>query len=360
MGAAITLTVIGTLIFMGGVLLAILPLEGDFPGLIIGGFMVPFGALMMWGGAQQPKYIRKTRPETIVFDNDKGAVIMTMDRRQGPEAYIRYDEVRGLEVLKHVSGSGDDRRTTYYTLLRKKDGGEWYLDSFGSQRGAENFKDRLEQHIQWAAPFTATMPVALSPKIERKEGGGKTIIHWQNEVSMVTLAIVGIVISLIFGGIVMAVVSGHSGGASDAYFELAMLLVFGAVFGFVLSLLFRRIAKDANTRYAVAVDSQQLTYYEFSKKDGQMRNERALPLSAIQSIRYSFGSPNNLTAGIAILTQEDIQKADEKPSWKSIKSLFSGEGRPITLRIQALNPVECLQLENWLQALLARHGAQVA
>jgi hypothetical protein len=131
------------------------------------------------------------------------------------------------------------------------------------------------------------------------------------------------------------------------------------IFGLVMFIVVRKLIKDATTRYAVSVDHTNLEYYEFSKSTGQMRNKKTHPLHNVQSINYSFTpSQQNMGAGLKILTKADsdrLQELKEKPM-EAFKDLFKSGNGPITLSITALNPVECLQLENWLQELILKKG----
>jgi hypothetical protein len=90
-----------------------------------------------------------------------------------------------------------------------------------------------------------------------------------------------------------------------------------------------------------------------------MRNKKTLPLPEVHSINYTFApDKNNLGAGLRILTKEESERSmqyREKPL-EALKDLFTGNNKPITLSIIALNPVECLQLENWLQDLILKKG----
>jgi hypothetical protein len=121
----------------------------------------------------------------------------------------------------------------------------------------------------------------------------------------------------------------------------------------------RKFIKDATTRYAVAVDHTQLEYYEFAKSTGQARNKKTLPLQQVHSINFTFApGKNSLGAGLKILTKDEAKRTEEyqeKPL-EALKDLFRGNNKPITLSITALNPVECLQLENWLQELILKKG----
>jgi hypothetical protein len=121
----------------------------------------------------------------------------------------------------------------------------------------------------------------------------------------------------------------------------------------------KNMFKQATTRYAISIDHSALEYYEFSKSSGIMKNKKAIPLSEVYSIIYSFAPVKNYSnSGLTISTEKESVQAKEnkdKPLTE-LKNLFSGKDKPISLSITALNPVECLQLESWLQDLIKRKG----
>lgn len=357
---------IGSLFFIIGVGLNFFITTWEMPFLLFRILFPLFGLIAIFAGTSLPKKTENTQPEQIIFDHDKGAVIVHMTKIGTERGHIRYDEIAGYDIYvesRRSSGSGSSSsRTTYryHVYVKKKDGGEWHLFEFGDRAAAEAVILQLTALVPLNKPFTITEQPKLSPKIERKEGLDKTVIHWQNKVS-ITQPIFLVFFCIIFFSILSSFFTFDKGGVG---FDIFFMLIIGfilLVFCFVMFVVIREMIKDATTRYAVSVDHTNLEYYEFSKKSGQMKNKRALPLTHVQSINYTFApSKQYHDSGLKILTKADIDRAEEikqKPL-EGFKDLFKGNNSgPIVLSITALNPVECLQLENWLQELILKKSS---
>jgi hypothetical protein len=144
----------------------------------------------------------------------------------------------------------------------------------------------------------------------------------------------------------------------DYFFYIVIGFIL-TIFCFVMFTVVRKLIKDATTRYAVSVDHTNLEYYEFAKNSGRMKNQKTHPLKTVHSIRYTFSpSSQYQDAGLKILTNTEAKRTEEneKKPFQALKDAFTGKNQPITLSINALNPVECLQLESWLQELILKKG----
>jgi hypothetical protein len=351
---------VGSLFFLIGVGLNFFMDTWEMPFMLFRILFPLFGLGAVAAGLYLPKQTQETQPQQFTFDHDKGAVIVEMTKGGDQRGYIRYDEIEGYDIyVESRSSSGSGRTRTYYhyhVYIKKKDGGEWHLFDFSDRAKAEALILQLTAATPLDRPFTIVDQPKLSSKIERKEGLDKTVIHWQNKVS-IGQPIFLVVFSAIFLSILFSFFSFDGAGGGLDYFFVFVIGFMLVIFGLVMFIVVRKLIKDATTRYAVSVDHTNLEYYEFSKSTGQMRNKITHPLSDVQKINYSFKpAQQNMGAGLKILTHADIarlQELDEKPM-ESFKELFKTTYKPITLSITALNPVECLQLENWLQELILK------
>ena len=355
---------VGSLFFLIGVGLNFFMDSWEMPFLLFRILFPLFGLVAIFAGLFLPKQTQNTQPEQITFDHDKGAVVVSMTKSGNENGYIRYNEIAGFDIhieTRKSSGSGSSSSRTYYhyhVYIKKKDGGEWHIMDFSDHSNAQTMVAQLIAQIPLDRPFTISTPPRLTSKIEKKDGLDKTVIHWQNKVG-IAQPIFLLVFSIIFLGILSSFISFDTGGGGiDLFFYLIIGFML-TIFCIVMFAIIRKLVKDATTRYAVAVDHVNLEYYEFSKSSGQMKNKRILPLNMVQRINYTFAPAKQYhDSGLRILTQTDIERQEElkqKPL-EALKDIFKSDTGPIVLSITALNPVECLQLENWLQELILKKG----
>lgn len=341
---------IGSIVLLVGVGFNVFSTTWEMPFLIFRIVLPAFGLFFALAGLYIPKQVRSTIPEQLTFDHQKGALVVQMDKTKNEYGYIRYDEIAGINIHVEARSSGKSTHYYYHIYVQKIDGGEWFLLEFSSKSKAEQVLQELRAAIPLSNPYTVQENISLSKQIEKTEGANKTIIHWQNKVSI--MAPLGIVaFSIVFLGILSIVFFIED--EPDVFMLVVAGFIF-LVFLLVMTITIKNVIKDAFTRYAVSVDSENLVYYEFNNKNGIMRNNKTIPLSTIEGIVYTFApTKNTFNPGIKILTSADViqQKHDKENPIEALKNLFSGN-KPITLSIKALNPVECLQLENWLQQLI--------
>jgi ABC-type multidrug transport system fused ATPase/permease subunit len=347
--------IIGSIILLVGIGLNLFSETWEMPILFFRILLPLFGLLAFLSGMYIPKQVRNSIPEQLIFDHQKGALLVQMDKAKNEFGYIRYNEIESINIYVEVRSSGKSTSHYYHIYVHKKDGSDWYLLEFSNRTKAETVLKELQTSIPLHNPCTINEPFALSQKIEKKEGHDKTIIHWQNKVSIwETLGI--LIFSILFLSILSMVLFFDGEPQPFMYIVMGVIL---SVFLLVMTIVIRNLIKDAYTRYAVSVDATTLVYYEFNKKTGAMRNNKILPLQSVESIGYTFApNKNTLNPGIKILTSENIaqQKREKENPLEVLRNLFSKNNKAITLSIKALNPVECLQLENWLQKLIFDKG----
>lgn len=352
---------IGGLFFLIGVGLNVFMSTWEMPFMIFRILVPLFGLVAIFSGIFLPRQMRETQPALITFDHDLGAAVVQMSASDEQKGFIRYDEISGFDIYvesRRSSSSGSRGSSTYYhyhVFLKKIDGGEWHLFEFNTRDKAEALIAQLTSQIPKDRPFKVSNAPKLSSKIEKKEGLDKTVIHWQNKVNWWQPLFLGM-----FAVVFLSIVgSFFSFGADLGVFGFIVIGFILIVFVLVMFSVVRKMIKDATTRYAVSVDHSNLEYYEFSKSSGAMKNKKALPLTEVQSVNYTFApSKQYEQAGLTILTQAQASRLEEykqKPL-EAVKDLFSSGNDPIKLSITALNPVECLQLENWLQELILKKG----
>lgn len=353
--------VVGFVFTFIGVALNLLSTDTEFPFILFRILLPLFGVGAIAAGIAAPKIAKRTIPEFISFQNDQGAVVIEMDSSTKQTSHIRYDEIEKFDIyVESRSSSSSSNRPSrivyyYHVLLRKKDGGEWFITECKSQQEAEEMIQQLAAGVKLTNPCTLSNNQLLTPKLYKQEGADKTIIHWQNKVGFFAPVFL-VFFSVAFLSILSTAFTSTFDLNGFVYVVIGFILL---VFCLVMFMTVKNMFKQATTRYAISIDRSALEYYEFSKSSGIMKNKKAIPLSEVYSIIYSFAPVKNYSnSGLTISTEKESVQAKEnkdKPLTE-LKNLFSGKDKPISLSITALNPVECLQLESWLQDLIKKKG----
>ncbi|HVD99207.1 MAG TPA: hypothetical protein VNB90_13450 [Cytophagaceae bacterium] len=343
---------VGSVFLLIGIGLNLWMENNEFPALIFKILAPTMGLFAIITGINIPRYERKTTPELIAFDNKKGTVEIRMSGVEEQKAYIPYDEIKkfDLYVESRSSSSSSSRgtRTTtyfYHVYLLKKDGGEWFLTESNSREKAEEILQKLQREIHLHTPCSVKDNPMFPDKLEKDEFTGKTTIRWQNKVSFFAPVFI-----LLF---IVAFISILSTVFNNSFFlDSFGMVVIGfilIVFIFVLFMVIKKLIKDATTIYCVLLDRTKLEYQELTKS-GNLRTTKAIDFKDIYSIAFSFSPVKDYgSRAIRVLTKKEFDRINsykENPL-QSLKDLFK-HNDIIELNFTALNPVEYLQLENWL------------
>ncbi len=359
--ASIVFTVVGTLFFLVGVAVNLLSDDFEFPFLLFKILFPLMGLIFAAVGISMPAMTRKSTPELITFDNRKGYVAIQMAKQLDQTGYIRYDEIEKFDIYveSRSSTSSSSRSSTsrtyyyYHVFLLKKDGGEWFLTESGTRNAAEELLAKFNTAVQLNTPCAVKPSPVFPDKIEKDEFTGKTVLRWQNKVSILApLAL--FVFATIFVSILSTVFSDSSFAFS--LFPMAIAGFMLLVFGLVVFIIGRRLFKDATSIYSILIDKTQLEYQELSKAS-VLRKSRVVPLTEVHSISYSYSPVKDYGAGgLQVLTKKDLETIrlyKDKPT-EALKDFFTGKEGPVKFNLTALTPVECLELETWLQELIRK------
>lgn len=354
---AAIMIVAGGIFFGIGIFLNVISDDYTFPHILFLTFFPLIGFIVMVMGIALPSMERKSKPEVILFDNARGAVAIHMTKSSREVGYIRYDEIEGFDIhvqkTSNSSSSSSSQRYYFHVFLKKKDGGEWFLSQSRTRENAEADLRKIYEFVRLGNPFTISTPPLISAKIHKEEKADRTVIKWHNKVSL--FAPLGLLLfAVTFLSIAAAVVQGDFADAFFAYLVISVILtIFCIVIIFIARLMFLR----ATTTFAISVDNTNLVYAEMSKSSGAVKKSKVIPLAEVYSITYSF-SKRSSGNGLNIRTENEHLYAEElKKPLVSLKEVFSRrKDDSISLSIAALNPVECLHLETWLQDLISRRG----
>jgi hypothetical protein len=239
-------------------------------------------------------------------------------------------------------------------LLRKKDGGEWYLKEWRDRNKAENMAAELSKGINYNSVIGKLPKPELPEKLIKEFMGDKTILNWKNKLGMAPV-IFGAVAVFIGGFAFMLIKAVTEGMGANGSMTVPVYLIMGFIILIFLLIVYaqtRKMIKNATTAYSISVGRNDLEYIE-SDKRGNIKFSRLIPLRDVYSIVFSHRS-NEKNAPLYVLTKEQAAKhlSEEDLAMKSLKDLFGKGNEETRLDIEGLNAVECLQLENWLQELI--------
>ena len=338
---------------------------GDSPAPLLFRILFPtmgLGAIL--AGINIPRIHRKTIPELIIFDNHKGVVSVHMSKDGDQVGYIRYEEIEkfDLQVEERRSSSTSSGKlsssTTYYyhVLLRKKNGSEWYLIESGSKKFAEEMIQRLRTSVHLEVPCSLRISTVLTDKLIKEESRSKTILKWENKVSPFAFLFILLFAVVFLSVLYSIVVENNRFNDFDAFLYLIAGFIF-CVFCFVMFTVIRKMIKNASSLYKIVIDKDNFEYHELTKTSETIKKTKSIALKDIYGISYSFiRGKNDGNTGLSVLTKNDydrIQSYKNKPL-QAVKDFFTGKDTSVKLDITALNPVECLQLETWLQEVIKR------
>lgn len=349
--------VVGGIFFGIGVILNLFSPNYAFPDILFLTLFPFIGFVILVVGITLPSMERKSKPQLITFDNTKGAVIIQMAKDGNQVGYIRYDEIEGFDI--HVqktsssSSSSSAQRYYFHAFLKKKDGGEWFLSQSRTRESAEADLRKIYEFGRFDTPFTVTASPSVSAKIQKEEKSDRTTIKWHNKLSF--FAPLGLLVSAVaFPSIMVGVINSGPEKPGLIYLIIGIILI---VFSLVIFFIGRSMYIRATTSFAISIDPTNLVYAEMNKSTGAVKKSKVVPLAEVFSVTYSF-SKRSSGGGLNIRTEKEHLQAEEmKKPLVSLKEVFSiRKDESIALSIAALNPVECLQLETWLQEVIGKRG----
>jgi heme/copper-type cytochrome/quinol oxidase subunit 3 len=321
-------------------------------------FFLIFGILAIIGGINYPNIVKARTPESLTFDNNKGYLEIEQDSKNSQKGYIIYEDIAGFEIYKERysggSNSGSSRKTyyNYHVVLRKKDHGEWYLREWKQLSQAERMIEELKA-IK-LMNYSRNVPKSvLSDKLNKESIGDKTILSWRNKLGTSPFIFAAVV--LFIGSFMYMMINfvAKDGGFTNVFAYLILGFI-SLIFLGIVFLQTKRMIKNGTTRFAISISRNNMEYTELDNS-GTVKSSRIILLKDIYSIVFSHRSRMK-NAPLHILTKEQsdelVQMRLNPINLKSIRNFFSISKEIISLNIEALNAVECLQVENWLQELI--------
>ncbi len=268
-------------------------------------------------------------PVNIVFDHRQGALLMEDQPKIGPWAYIPYRKIEAFDIHERRSSNKDGNETiTYYLFTGLKNGSRIFLESSNNREELQTRMDQLVKEVDLTLPFKPENKSSLSPKLFREDAPPKTVLSWTNKIGDRPLRL--LFYSLVLTGLpTFIAISAYQDGKNEMGFAMAFFItLFLMIPGWFLVKAISNLVKDFKTRYALTITNEDLEFYEFALQTGIMQHQLRFPWTEMKAVRYSFSPLYNYTDDIEID--------------------FHSDKEPFVLRLNALNPVERMQLAIWL------------
>jgi ABC-type multidrug transport system fused ATPase/permease subunit len=354
--------VVGSVFTIVGVCLLVFAKDPEMP-LSMMRFLFPvMGVLAVIIGIRLPQIQGKTTPDSLVFDNSKGRVVVAQKASGIQSAFIYYDEIEHF-IYKAKSQSTSNSSTTttrrsytYHVYLSKKDGGQWELLTCSNENDAMIEIVKLKALIRLdAKPAKETLAVTSSEKFSIKNYSSKSEISWMNPVGLGPLYL--LMFAIVFCAVGYAILGS---GFSDSDLPIFVYFVggfIGVIFMVVVIGNAIKMFKNARTQYAVAVSDYSLEYIE---KDlaGRIRKSTVFPMTDLHAISFSFDTDNTYRK-IFIYTHDQFNKMKSMKislSFEAIKEMYDFYSNLVSFEMQSLTAVEALYIENYIQQQIEERG----
>ena len=251
---------------------------------VLSPFISILGIAGIVNGIRHPSIQRRSIPDSLYFDNEKGRLEISHRFSENQNAFIFYDELKefSLEIIN------EPRVTRYVVLMKKIDGGQWDLFHSTSYASATRFIEILKSRVMLSAKPVKDVSsgIALS-KIFIDQRQGSLHIHWKKNIrgSISSLALISSILLLAFALIVYQNIQ-----TGDPVYFWAQLITALLMILFVPTNLYN-VVKDYQTIHSIEVDKGSIHVIEKNSR-GKVSNEKAFNFPKLFSIYYQFNSAN--------------------------------------------------------------------
>jgi hypothetical protein len=296
-----------------------------------------FGVAFASASFLLPMIQNEHTPQSITFHHASKTVSIRMGNDE--EASFPYFDVGAFEIVSEkrspsASNSAGIHYIHYHVIVTRKNGGTWFITSTTNQNEAEQVVGMLRDSLKGENGFVQS-PSPKLPPFFNIENGNPILISWTNPTP--TWIIVGI---RLVGAAVLAVLLRILLDIGDQSLTTsAIFIVLVSIFLIPFWLLATRLKRQGSTRYSLSIGTEALQYCEKDVVSAKVKAQKDVPLSSIERIAYSYSG---------------MDKASNSSLMIKAKS---SDDKHVHLFLSGLNPVECLQLEMWLQELILKKGS---
>ena len=251
---------------------------------VLSPFISVLGIAGIATGMRHPSVQRRSIPDTLYFNNEKGRLEISHRFSENQNAYIFYDELKefALQIIN------EPRITRYIVLMKKIDGGQWDLYHSTSYSSAIRFLEILKSRVMLAVePVKDVRSEVSLSKIFIDQRQGSLHIQWKKNIrgNIMTLALITSILLLAFALIMYQNIQ----TGDPVYFWAQMVTAFLLILFVPVNLY--NMVKDYHTIHSIDVDKGSIHVTEKTRK-GKVAQEKAFSFPQLFSIYYQFNSAN--------------------------------------------------------------------
>ncbi len=346
-GLTIALCIIGSLLIFAGCmtiqgdpldLVGLKIIQSEVRGLILLGLIsVIVGLVVPWS-------FHRYKPDSISFDSNLGAVEI---RNRQSRFLLPFSEIEKVDVrtIRHTSSKGG---TSYEYMLyfSKKDGSVWDLVSGGVK---ETMEKRLAAFLE-KVDLTSSHKDLAQPQLPRGFTETDTGISWLNRPGMKDFA--SYIVFILVGGIFLLFGTAVFSNWKPGFIPLcAVMGCFFLVYLYLTAMVIRKAVRKIATSHSLAIRAEGIEYSE-TRGRAAKTTLRRIPTEDLDAVSFHH-KPLRLKFVITILSKKDSALYAEDQMEDILLGDFSLKKSPyansITLDIDALDAVEKLRLEDYIQ-----------
>lgn len=251
----------------------------------------------------QPAGFYLVSPASIVFDRVKGTMQLVSER--GPSTkviHIPLSEIKVVRLEEQEKGSTDnDRRVLYHLALEFHSGDQWYIASSYFRKTIDEQLEQLQRLVSSSSNAEATLHFASPASWQVVNQPGDVLATWSNSIKGRPWRSIArtLVYLAVLGGIIYLSMTRDT--TKDTIVSFAILSPFAGLGAWLLVRGYRRLWRDAHTKFALRVHGGGLDYYEFEKEGGKQRKHAHFDVDKIEAIRYAYAPDRGLPHEIEIV-----------------------------------------------------------
>ncbi|MFM7022183.1 MAG: hypothetical protein ACKOXB_04335 [Flavobacteriales bacterium] len=302
------------------------------------------GGIGVIAGFNYTSSTKKRIPKWIIFNNDKGYVQVQHADNALESGFIPYEEISDFYVSEESEYSSssntrmNNRIYSWHVILRRKDGGTWYLHKSSSPDRANKILEELLKKVNLGKHSQNIPQPWLTDKIHKESTHNKSIIRWKNKLNILTpLVLLGF--SVLFFSIGNFILDGFM---DDGFVYVVAGFIF-CVYLLVMFMIVKKMIKDLRTRYSFSIGRNEFVYSE-EDLQGNVRRSENISLSEISGVSLSFNPEKGYQTSGDLFVRG---KKEETSVYGKLKKTLGVDG--LAMDFSDLTIVEKLEVDRWIK-----------